>query len=82
MKVVQVLTMDQQVQHIVPLSTDLKTYLNPVKGCSLKKFRCFERAKQVSVKHHTHQYNKYITETLQTVLFILSQLQIACELYT
>ncbi len=33
MQIVQVLTVNQQVEHVVPLTADLKTNLNPIKTC-------------------------------------------------
>lgn len=42
MKIVQVLTMNQQIEHIVTLATHLQTSLNPIKGSGLKEFCCFE----------------------------------------
>ena len=37
MQVVQVLAVDQQVEHVVALTTNLKSDLNPIQTCRLEK---------------------------------------------
>ena len=39
--------MNQQVQHVVSLTTYLKTNLNPIQGCRLEKFGGLEGSEQV-----------------------------------
>lgn len=51
MQVVQVLSVDQQVEHVVSLSTDLKTGFHPVQRRRLEEFGVFERPEQVSLGH-------------------------------
>ena len=43
MQVVQILTMNQQVQHVITLTANLQTDFNPVQCCGLKEFRRLER---------------------------------------
>jgi hypothetical protein len=45
-KVVQVLAVDQQVEHVVPLTADLKSDLDPVKTGGLEKLGCLERSEK------------------------------------
>mmetsp|Transcript_34682 Transcript_34682/g.90798 ORF Transcript_34682/g.90798 Transcript_34682/m.90798 type:complete len:323 (+) Transcript_34682:5545-6513(+) len=47
MEVVQVLTVNKQVQHVVPLAAHLQTNLDPVKHSRLKEFGCLERPEEV-----------------------------------
>lgn len=51
MKVVQVLSVDQQVEHVVSLSTDLKTGFHPVQRRRLEELGVLERPEQVSLGH-------------------------------
>lgn len=46
-KVVQVLSVNQQVQHIVALATHLQAYFHPVQLCRLEKLCSLEGAEQV-----------------------------------
>lgn len=50
MKVVKIFSVNEQVQHVVALTTDLETHLHPVKGCCLKELGGFERSEQISEK--------------------------------
>lgn len=50
MQVVEVLAMDQEVEHVVTLAAHLQTGFHPVKRCGLEEFRRLERAEQVSEK--------------------------------
>ena len=54
MKVVEVLAMNQQVQHIVSLSTDLKSNFHPVQRRRLEELGRFERPEQIPASLHTH----------------------------
>ena len=47
-QVVEVLAVDQQVQHVVALFTDLQTHLHPVQRRRLEKLGRLERSEQVS----------------------------------
>lgn len=49
MQVVQVLAMDQQVQHVVALAADLQAGLDPIQRRCLEEFRRLERAEQVAL---------------------------------
>jgi hypothetical protein len=44
MQVIQILSMNQKVQHIVALATHLQASLDPIQSCRLKEFRGFERS--------------------------------------
>lgn len=44
MKIVEVLSVNQQVQHVVTLATNLKPHLHPVKSCRLKELGGLERS--------------------------------------
>lgn len=48
MQIVQVLPVNQQVQHIVALSTDVQTSLDPVKFGQLEELCCLKSFEQVS----------------------------------
>ena len=49
MEVVEVLSVDQEVEHVVTLTTDLKPHLHPVKLGRLEKLCCLERPEEVPV---------------------------------
>jgi len=42
MKIVEVLAMYEQIQHVVALAADLQTDFDPVESCRLKELDCFE----------------------------------------
>ena len=48
MKIVKILSVYEQVEHVVALTTDLETHLHPIKGCCLKELSGFERSEQIS----------------------------------
>lgn len=48
-QVVEVLSVNQQVQHVVTLSAHLKPNLHPVQLCGLEEFGGFEGAEKVPV---------------------------------
>ena len=50
MQVVEVLSVNEQVQHVVSLTTNLQPNLHPVQLCGLEKLGRFERSEEVSVK--------------------------------
>lgn len=50
MQVVEVLTMDEQVEHVVTLSTHLQSRLHPVQRRRLEELGCLERSEQISKK--------------------------------
>lgn len=50
-QVVQVLSVDKEVEHVVALSTDLKTCFYPVERCCLEEFGVLERSEKVSLSH-------------------------------
>ena len=43
MQVVEVLSVNQQIQHVVALSADLQSHFNPVKSRGLEELGSFER---------------------------------------
>ena len=47
MQVVEIFAVNQQIQHVVTLSTDLKSDLDPIQGCRLEKFGGLEGSEQV-----------------------------------
>lgn len=47
-QIVEVLSVNQQVQHVVALPADLETDFYPIQLCGLEEFGGFERAEQVS----------------------------------
>ena len=47
MQVVQVLPMDQEVQHVVPLTANLEADLDPIQSRGLEEFSGLERSEQV-----------------------------------
>ena len=49
MQVVQILTMDEQVEHVVALPANLQTNLHPVQGSGLEKLGSLEGPEQVSL---------------------------------
>ena len=52
-EIVQVLAVDQQVEHVVTLTTDLEAHLHPVQLCGLEELGGLERFEQVSTKNET-----------------------------
>lgn len=50
MKIVKIFSVNEQVEHVIALTTDLETHLHPVKGCCLKELGGFERSEQISEK--------------------------------
>jgi hypothetical protein len=46
-QVVQILPVNQQVQHIIPLPADLQTHFNPIQFGALKKLCSCKRSKQM-----------------------------------
>ena len=49
MQIIQILSVDEKVQHVVTLSASLQASLNPVQSCRLEKFGCFEWTEQISL---------------------------------
>lgn len=49
-KVVEVLPVDEEVEHVVSLTTDLEPHLHPVKLSRLEKLGLFERPEKVPEK--------------------------------
>lgn len=47
MQVVEVLTVNEKVEHVVALAANLQPYLHPVQLGGLKEFGSFERAEQI-----------------------------------
>ena len=91
MEIVEVLSVNQQVQHVVTLATNLKPHLHPVKSCCLKELGGLERSEQISETRNTKtivsfiQYstvcrtvNKIKTENWNYVQ-LLMQLQTSAE---
>ena len=52
-KIIEVLPVYQEVQHVVTLTTDLKPRLHPVQFRRLEELRLFKRSKQVPSDHMT-----------------------------
>jgi len=50
-KVIEVLSVDQEIEHVVTLSTDLKTSFDPVEIGLLEEFGVLQRSEQVSLDH-------------------------------
>ena len=48
MEIVEVLTMDEEVEHVVSLSAYLQTNLQPIKLRGLEELCCLERPEQIS----------------------------------
>ena len=51
MEVVQVLSVDKEIEHVVTLSTDLKTCFDPVEIGLLEEFGVLQTSEQVSLDH-------------------------------
>ena len=49
MQKVEVLAMDQEVKHVIALTTDLETSLNPIEFSQLEKFGLLERFEKISL---------------------------------
>ena len=49
MEVVQVLSVDDEVQHVVALATDLQTRLDPIDFSRLEELRCLEGAEEAAL---------------------------------
>lgn len=54
MEVVQVLAVDQQVQHVVTLPTYLQTNLHPIQSCRLKELCGFKGTEEIPEKIHIY----------------------------
>ena len=65
MKVVEVLTMDQQIEHVVALSADLQPHLHPVQFGGLEELGGLEGTEQVPGGERTQQYTE-VRDTSQT----------------
>lgn len=52
MQVVEVLTMDQQIEHVVALSANLQAHLHPVQLCGLEELGGLEGAEQIPKKNN------------------------------
>lgn len=68
MKVIQVLAVDEKVQHVVALTTDLQTSFHPIQFSGLEEFGGFERPKQKSAKeeHKITNMSTYCTKPPST----------------
>jgi hypothetical protein len=51
MEVVEILAMDEEVEHVVPLSTDLKASFDPIEFGGLEELGRHQRAEQVLLGH-------------------------------
>ena len=49
MKIVEILAVNQEVEHIIPLSANLQTCLDPVKFCRLKELCFLKGFEQISL---------------------------------
>ena len=56
MKIIQILSMDEQIQHVVALTTDLEADFHPIQRRRLKKLGPFERTKQISKKNKSYVF--------------------------
>eukprot|EP00398_MALV-I-01_sp_L67-1_P000203 gene202-gene343 len=70
MQVVQVLTMDQQVKHVVTLTADLQTNLNPIQFRSLEKLGTLEKIEKITLLEGTWRTGMQLIQnpTLQQLL--------------
>lgn len=48
MKIVEILSVNQQIEHVVSLATDLQTGFDPVDRRRLEELRRFERAEEIT----------------------------------
>ena len=62
MKIVQILTVNEQVEHVVALAANLETHLHPVKGCCLEELGVFEGSEQISGKKKLRQHSWKLRE--------------------
>lgn len=51
MQVVEILTVDQQIEHVVSLPANLQTHFHPVQLGGLKEFGGLEGAEQIPARH-------------------------------
>lgn len=49
MEIVEILPVDQQIQHVVALPGDLEAALNPIYLCDLEEFGCLKGLQQASL---------------------------------
>lgn len=47
MQVVEVFTVDEEVEHVVTLTANLESHFHPVQFCGLKEFGSFKRSEQI-----------------------------------
>ena len=59
MEVVEVLAMDEQIEHVVALTTNLEANLNPVKLSRLEELCRFERSKQIPMFYETYKMHNH-----------------------
>jgi hypothetical protein len=68
MEVVEVLSVDEKVEHVVSLATDLKTSLNPVERGRLEELGVLQTAEQVPF---SHGFGPTVVQGIEHVVFEL-----------
>lgn len=75
MQVVEIFTMNQQIQHVVTLATHLQSSLDPIQCGRLKEFGCLKRSEQISVRWKMVKINSHLIKnwySVCTVSFVVS----------
>lgn len=68
MQVVEILTMDKQIEHVVALSTNLQTHFHPVQLGGLEELGGFEGAEQIPERRQRVNLNRRKTDEQKTTL--------------
>lgn len=68
-QVVEVLSVNQEVQHVVTLSADLEPHLNPVQLCGLEEFGGLEGTEKVPVDRRTHKKKSPLENICKDIVF-------------
>lgn len=62
MQVVEILTVNQQIEHVVALPANLQTHFHPVQLGGLKELGGLEGAEQIPVRHERKKEKNQINE--------------------
>lgn len=81
-QVVEVLSVNQEVQHVVTLSADLEPHLNPVQLCGLEEFGGLEGTEKVPVDRRTKKKEVTIGEHLQRHCLFPPKMHVIWRNYT
>lgn len=70
MQVVEILSVDEEIEHVIPLSADLKAGFDPVERRRLEEFGILQTSEQISLGH---SLGSFVMQSIQNVEFELSE---------